>query len=150
MCPYCREEIIAAAVKCRFCQTMLDGSVNTADAPSDCYAMGVVLFKMLSGVVPFPQESEGGFEVTRIRVVGVHLHANAESGLDPASRPISTTEIQLDVNGESLTLIGGFVDTLWRRSQKQMAMKNFTSPSLGRTFESILFVDSIQVAVPGT
>jgi serine/threonine protein kinase len=29
MCPYCCEVIIAAAVKCRFCQTMLDGSVNT-------------------------------------------------------------------------------------------------------------------------
>ena len=35
---------------------------------SDCYAMGVVLFKMLSGVVPFPQESEGGFEVMRAHV----------------------------------------------------------------------------------
>jgi formylglycine-generating enzyme required for sulfatase activity/serine/threonine protein kinase len=35
---------------------------------SDCYAMGVVLFKMLSGVVPFRQESDGGFEVMRAHV----------------------------------------------------------------------------------
>jgi serine/threonine protein kinase len=35
---------------------------------SDVYSMGIVLYKMLSGVVPFPQASEGGFEVMQSHV----------------------------------------------------------------------------------
>ncbi len=38
---------------------------------SDVYSMGIVLYKMLSGIVPFQQKSEGGFEVMKAHVESV-------------------------------------------------------------------------------
>jgi tRNA A-37 threonylcarbamoyl transferase component Bud32 len=35
---------------------------------SDVYAAGIVLYKMLSGIVPFPQQSQGGFECMKSQV----------------------------------------------------------------------------------
>jgi len=35
---------------------------------SDIYAAGIVLYKMLSGIVPFPQQSQGGFECMKAQV----------------------------------------------------------------------------------
>ena len=41
------------------------GAINTG---SDLYSAGVLLYRMLAGAVPFPQETEGGFEVLRAHV----------------------------------------------------------------------------------
>ena len=38
------------------------------DVTSDLYSVGIVLYQMLTGVVPFPQETDGGFEVMRAHV----------------------------------------------------------------------------------